>query len=96
MSETTFNFEEAFDRLEEILNKMNSGKLPLDESLALYEEANQLIIKCSQRLNAAEAQVELLIKKRNGELELDAHQIPKSEPFHLQDTTRQDPTRMDM
>jgi len=74
------SFESAFERLEQILEKMNSGKTPLDESLKLFEEADQLIRFCSQRLTTAEQKVETLIKNRS-ELVLDESQKPKSEPY---------------
>ena len=64
-------FESAFERLEQILEKMNTGKTPLDESLKLFEEADQLIRLCSQRLTSAEQKVETLIKNRTNELVLD-------------------------
>ena len=74
--EQDFNFERSFSRLEEILEKMNSGNVSLDESLKLYEEADRLIAGCSQKLNHAEAKIEMLIKKRDGELELDSEGRP--------------------
>ena len=79
--EQEFNFERSFSRLEEILEKMNSGNVSLDESLKLYEEADRLIAGCSQKLNSAEAKIEMLIKKRDGELELDAEGRPCMESF---------------
>lgn len=75
------NFEKAFARLEQILEKMNGGSVSLDESLSLYEEADQLIRTCTEKLGAAELKIETLIKKRNGELELDEHEKPKREEF---------------
>ena len=75
------SFESAFERLEQILEKMNSGKTPLDESLKLFEEADQLIRFCSQRLTSAEQKVEMLIKSRTNELVLDESQKPKTEPY---------------
>lgn len=74
------SFESAFERLEQILEKMNTGKTPLDESLKLFEEADQLIRLCSQRLTSAEQKVETLIKNRQ-ELVLDEAQKPKSQPY---------------
>ncbi|MBF8263915.1 MAG: exodeoxyribonuclease 7 small subunit [Parachlamydiales bacterium] len=73
-------FESAFERLEQILEKMNTGKTPLDESLKLFEEADQLIRHCSQKLTFAEQKVETLIKNRS-ELVLDDQQKPKTQPF---------------
>jgi exodeoxyribonuclease VII small subunit len=78
---TEFSFEQAYSRLEQILEKMNSGKASLDESLKLYEEADQLIASCSKRLNEAEQKIEILIKNRQGELELSEQGQPLSQPF---------------
>lgn len=75
------SFESAFERLEQILEKMNTGKIPLDESLKLFEEADQLIRLCSQRLTTAEQTVETLIKNRANELVIDESQKPKAQPF---------------
>jgi exodeoxyribonuclease VII small subunit len=75
------NFEKSFQRLEEILETMNAGDVGLDESLKLYEEANQLIITCGKRLNEAEQTIEKLIKSRDGELILSEEGKPTTEPF---------------
>lgn len=61
-------FETAFARLEAILEKMNSTSLSLDDSLSLYEEADQLIAACTKKLNDAEKKIEVLVKGRSGEL----------------------------
>lgn len=61
------SFEVAFARLEEILEKLGAGAIALDESIALYEEADRLIALCNQRLNDAERKVEILVKNRQGE-----------------------------
>jgi exodeoxyribonuclease VII small subunit len=76
-----FVFEKAFERLEAILEKMSRGDVPLDESLKLYEEADTLITQCSKKLNEAEKKVEVLIKKRSGELETDANGKPLTQDF---------------
>ena len=81
MSKEPIEFEVAFERLEEILEAMNEGTVSLDESLKLYEEADKLIVTCHKRLTGAEQKIELLIKKRNGELELDEDATPKREEF---------------
>jgi exodeoxyribonuclease VII small subunit len=79
--EKPFVFEAAFARLEAILEKMSRGDVPLDESLKLYEEADALITQCSKKLNEAEKKVEVLIKKRNGEIETDASGKPLTQDF---------------
>jgi len=78
---TLKNFEESLARLEEILELMNSGNVGLDDSLKLFEEADQLILSCNRRLNDAEKKIEKLIKNRNGELELNEEGQPKTEDF---------------
>jgi exodeoxyribonuclease VII small subunit len=75
------SFESAFTRLEEILEKLNSGNVSLDESLKLYEEADKLITHCGRRLNDAERKIEALVKKRDGELSIGEDGQPISEPF---------------
>lgn len=74
-------FEAAYVRLEEILEKLNSGSVPLDESLKLYEEADKLIVSCGRRLTEAEQRIEMLIKKRNGELAMGDDNKPMTQPF---------------
>lgn len=76
------SFEEAFVRLEQILEKMNSGAVGLDESLKLYEEADKLIAMCGKRLNDAERKIEMLVKNRTtGELVLGADQKPMTQEY---------------
>lgn len=76
----TLPFEQAFQRLEQILEVMNGGKAPLEESLRLFEEAEVLLRTCSGKLTEAEQKIELLIKQRTGDLALDGDR-PKTEPF---------------
>lgn len=76
-----FVFEKAFHRLEEILELMNSGKVSLDDSLKLYEEADKLITNCSKKLQDAEKKIEMLIKARNGELQMGSDGKPLTSDF---------------
>lgn len=77
------SFEKGFSRLEQILEKMNSNTISLDESLKLYEEADSLIQICGKKLNDAEKKVEILIKNRNGDLLLSNQtQRPQTENFN--------------
>jgi exodeoxyribonuclease VII small subunit len=79
--EKNVTFEAAYSRLEEILEKMNSGNTSLEESLSLYEEADKLISHCNLKLNHAEKKIEMLIKGRDGELSLAEDGTPKKEEF---------------
>jgi exodeoxyribonuclease VII small subunit len=80
MTQEPLSFEQAFERLEQILEKMNSGKTPLEESLKLFEEAENLIRSCNSRLLTSEQRIEALIKQR-GQVVLDQNQRPQTAPF---------------
>ena len=75
------SFESSYLRLEEILEQMNSKKVSLEESLALYKEADCLISSCNEKLKKAEQEVEILIKNREGGLVIDQEGKPKTAPF---------------
>ncbi|MGD2169686.1 MAG: exodeoxyribonuclease VII small subunit [Chlamydiota bacterium] len=74
-------YEKAFERLEKILTTLNEGKASLEDSLKLFEEANQLINSCSSKLTMAEKKIETLIKARDGSLQLDDNGQPLKETF---------------
>jgi exodeoxyribonuclease VII small subunit len=77
-----FNFESGLTRLEEILEKMNSSTISLDESLKLFEEADKLITNCNDILNKAEKKISILIKNRTtGELALGSDKKPIVDDF---------------
>lgn len=83
-SQIHFSFEEAYSRLEAILEELNSDELSLEKSLKLYEEADRLIAHCNQKLNNAEQKIQILIKNREGQLVLNDVGEPKSEAFSKQ------------
>jgi exodeoxyribonuclease VII small subunit len=80
MTQETISFEQAFERLEQILERMNSGKTSLEDSLRLFEEAENLMRTCNTRLTTSEHRIEALIKQR-GQVVLDGAGIPKTELF---------------
>jgi len=61
-------FEEALTRLEEIVEKLEDGDLPLDESLSAFEEGIRLSRICAKLLNEAERKVEILTKGEDDQL----------------------------
>lgn len=77
------SFEQAYGRLEKILELLNTGVVSLEESLALYEEANSLLISCSKELQNAEKKIEMLKKSRSGAIEKDEKQAPILEEFSM-------------
>ena len=80
MSETP-SFEAALKQLEDIVQRLEKGELPLEESLKLYEEGIRLSRLCHAKLEEAEGKIELLMKDARGELVLDEQGRPKKTPF---------------
>ena len=58
--------EEIFERLESIISDLESGDIPLDKSLTLFEEGMTLAETCRSQLNAAEQKVQELMKDKGG------------------------------
>jgi exodeoxyribonuclease VII small subunit len=61
-------FEAALARLEEIVKELESGDLPLEQSLKLFEEGIKLSRICNKRLEDAERRVEILLKDKAGNI----------------------------
>ena len=59
-------FEDALARLEEIVKELESGDLPLEQSLKMFEEGVKLSRICHKRLEDAERRVEILLKDKAG------------------------------
>jgi exodeoxyribonuclease VII small subunit len=66
MAKKTLSFEESMQRLEEIVRLLERGDVPLEESLALFEEGSGLIARCSKLLDNAEQKVIKLKKGSDG------------------------------
>ncbi len=66
-------FEDALNKLEKIVTKLEEGDVPLEESLRLFEEGIKLSRFCNQKLDEAEKRVEILLKNKEGVL--------KAQPF---------------
>ena len=60
MENKTPTFEEALKRLEEIVRSMESSEVPLDKSLAMFEEGVSLVKICTEALDRAEQKVKVL------------------------------------
>jgi exodeoxyribonuclease VII small subunit len=64
------DFDSALDRLEDIVEQLESGQLTLEASLAIFEEGVRLSLYCQKELKKTDGKVQRLLKKLNGELEL--------------------------
>jgi exodeoxyribonuclease VII small subunit len=64
--EPQLNFEGAMDRLEEIVEQMESGKMMLEELIVRYEEGMKLVKICQERLASAEQRIEIITRNNAG------------------------------
>jgi exodeoxyribonuclease VII small subunit len=63
-------FEDALKRLEEIVEELERGDLPLEESLGKYEEGIKLSVLCTKKLETAKKKIEMLVKTGEGKFKL--------------------------
>jgi len=61
------SFEQALNRLEEIAQSLESGDVPLEDSLKMFEEGMKLIEFCNSKLNEAQKKVQKLTRSENGD-----------------------------
>ncbi|MFI4944077.1 MAG: exodeoxyribonuclease VII small subunit [Burkholderiales bacterium] len=76
----TPSFEQALQQLEQIVQKLEKGELPLEDSLKLYEDGIRLSRLCHGKLEEAEGRIEVLLKDARGEPVTDAAGRPKTRP----------------
>ena len=68
-------FEECIQRLENIVQELEQGEVPLEKSLTLFEEGMQLSGSCRKELEEAEGKVEILLKQ-NGKIQPEPFERP--------------------
>lgn len=61
------SFEESLEKLEEIVNKLENGDVPLDDAIDEFNKAMQLVKTCNDKLNSAEEAIAKIVQE-NGEL----------------------------
>jgi exodeoxyribonuclease VII small subunit len=73
------DFEKSLARLEEVVRRLESPQLALDEAMRLFEEGVELSRECQKQLEEAEGRVEILLKKADGKLVAEPFE-PENEP----------------
>ena len=61
-------FEKSIDELREIIEKLESGNIPLDDSLSLFEKGVKILNSANKKLSQMEKKVEILIESSNGKI----------------------------
>jgi exodeoxyribonuclease VII small subunit len=69
-------FEHSLTRLEEIVRRLESASLSLDDAMKLFEEGVALSRDCQKQLDQAEGKVEILLKKAGGEMVAEPFDTP--------------------
>lgn len=62
------DFEKSLARLEEVVRRLESPQLSLDDAMKLFEEGVELSRECQKQLEEAEGRVEILLKKADGKI----------------------------
>ena len=64
-------FEDALKKLEKIVDQLESGDVPLEDSLARYEEGVKLVRHCQKKLDQAKKKIEILVKTKDGKIKIE-------------------------
>ena len=62
------NFEEAVNKLEQIVRALEDGNTPLDRALELYENGIALVRFCNEKLDSAEQKINMLVSGADGQI----------------------------
>ncbi|MBU7317273.1 MULTISPECIES: exodeoxyribonuclease VII small subunit [Paenibacillus] len=79
--EATPSFEQAMDQLERIVAQLESGDIPLEKAIELFQEGMKLSQLCGQKLEQVERKIEILLEEEGG--------LAKK-PFQPQETDKGD------
>ncbi|QHW30274.1 exodeoxyribonuclease VII small subunit [Paenibacillus rhizovicinus] len=60
------SFETAMERLEDIVGKLESGDVPLETAIELFQEGMKMSQLCGSKLEQVERKIEMLIESENG------------------------------
>ncbi|MEP6742188.1 MAG: exodeoxyribonuclease VII small subunit [bacterium] len=71
------SFEASLEALEEIVQQLEGGDLPLEKSLELFEQGIKLSRQCQERLSQAERRIEVLLRDNQGRPVVSAFEDPK-------------------
>jgi exodeoxyribonuclease VII small subunit len=72
-------FEDCLTRLEQIVAALETGNLPLEESLKIFEEGIALARHCARYLEDAERRIEVLAKDDTGALTTRSFNVPQDD-----------------
>ena len=68
------SFEESLEKLEEIVNKLESGDVPLDDAIDEFNKAMQLVKTCNTKLTNAEESSAKIVKDNGDIIDFDINE----------------------
>ena len=72
-------FEKALERLEKIVEELETGNIPLEDALKKYEEGVKLSRACTEKLTQAEKKIQILTKSLDGSLKREDFEFEEKE-----------------
>lgn len=88
-----FKFEKAVEKLEKIVEFLESGEASLDEALKKYEEGVKISRLCAQKLSEAEKKIEILTRTLNGSMTAEPFSPEEAGPEKKTKTGSQGPAK---
>ena len=72
MSSEMKSFEKLLDEIKKIVDTLETGKLPLDESIEKFERGASIIKECYLNLESVKKKINLIVEKNDGTFDLEA------------------------
>ena len=70
-NEKNFSFEENLDELEKIVNKLETGQVPLDDAIEEFKKAMDLVKECDEKLNSAQEAIAKIVTENKEVIDFD-------------------------
>ena len=70
-NEKSSSFEEKLDELEKIVNKLETGQVPLDDAIEEFKKAMDLVKECDEKLNSAQEAIAKIVTENNDVIDFD-------------------------
>ena len=73
-NEKNFSFEEKLDELEKIVNKLETGQVPLDDAIEEFKKAMDWVKECDEKLNSAQEAIAKIVTDNKEVIDFDIEQ----------------------
>lgn len=73
--EPELNFEEAMNKLEEIVSHLERGEVPLEQAIELFQQGMQLSQMCGRKLSQVERKIEMIVEQDGEAVKVPFHSL---------------------